>query len=195
MGLTISRRIVELMGGTIDLESVVGEGSTFWFTLPLQVAEVNSSLPAPEDNDIIATPKAVTRSPDTVKILVVEDYPDNRDLLLFMLDTLSYQADTVTNGREALDILAQQQYDIILMDCQMPELDGYQATQQIRQREGQEKHTVIIGLTANAMAGDRQKCLDAGMDDYISKPINLANLSSVLEKWLEVSQKSSDSFA
>ena len=181
LGLTISRRIVELMGGTINLESVVGEGSTFWFILPLQIAEANSNLSAIENT--IATPTAITRSPDTVKILVVEDYPDNLELLLFMLDTLSYQVDSVTNGREALDKLAQQQYDIILMDCQMPELDGYQATQIIRQQEGETKHTVIIGLTANAMAGDRQKCLDAGMDDYISKPIDLANLSSVLQKW------------
>ena len=182
LGLTISRRIVELMGGSIDVESVEGEGSTFWFTLPLQVAENNSELLTFEDFDL---PIAITRSPDTVKILVVEDYPDNRDLLLFMLNTIEYQADTVTNGREALDKLAQQQYDIILMDCQMPELDGYQATQIIRQTEGEANHIVIIGLTANAMAGDRQKCLDAGMDDYISKPINLIDLTSVLQKWLK----------
>ena len=187
LGLTISRRIVELMGGKIDMESVVGEGATFWFTLPLQVALVNRDLPAMEN--VIATPTVITRTPDTVKILIVEDYPDNRDLLLFMLDALEYKADTVNNGREALARLAQQQYDIILMDCQMPELDGYQTTQVIRQREeGQVNRTVIIGLTANAMAGDRQKCLDAGMDDYLSKPIDMNNLTSLLQKWLENKQ-------
>ena len=180
LGLTISRRIVELMGGTIDVESVVGKGSTFWFILPLAKVENTQDLPVQEDT----TTPIVIAHPDTVQILVVEDYPDNRELLLFMLDVLDYKVDSVSNGREALEQLAQKRYDIILMDCQMPELDGYQATQAIRQREGQENHTFIIGLTANAMAGDRQKCLDAGMDDYISKPIDLDKLASVLQKWV-----------
>ena len=181
LGLTICRRIVELIGGEIDVESVLGEGSTFWFTIPLTVATINNSTP-PEDTKSVPT---VTRPTDTVKILVVEDYPDNSNLLLFMLDILNYQADSVANGREALERLARQQYDVILMDCQMPEVDGYQATQIIRQRENGEHHTCIIGLTANAMAGDRQKCLDAGMDDYISKPIDIDRLAAVLQTWLE----------
>jgi len=183
LGLTICRRIVELMGGSIDVESIVGEGSTFWFTLPLQVVSKNKDLPAVEDN--IATSTVTNRSRDTVKILLVEDYPDNRDLLLFMLDAIGFKADTVTNGYEALNQLVQNKYDIILMDCQMPELDGYQTTQVIREKEEPENYPIIIGLTANAMAGDRQKCLDAGMDDYISKPVDLNDLSSILHKWLE----------
>ena len=121
----------------------------------------------------------------SIDILVVEDYPDNRDLILFMLDTLGYQADSVTNGREALDRLAQQKYKIILMDCQMPELDGYQTTKAIRQREAEERHTIIIGLTAHAMEGDRQKCLDAGMDEYITKPVDIHRLTAVLQKCIE----------
>jgi two-component system CheB/CheR fusion protein len=100
-----------------------------------------------------------------------------------MLETLGYQPDGVTNGREALDRLAQEDYDIVLMDCQMPEIDGYETTQQIRQREENGRHTIIIGLTAHAMKGDRQKCLDAGMDDYLSKPIDLDYLGEMLENW------------
>ena len=181
LGLTISRRIVELMDGNIGVDSVLGEGSTFWFTVPLEVMPddqtsqleiVDSSSEVPADN-----------SPQTLSILVVEDYLDNRDLILFVLSNFGYEADSVNNGQEALDKLAQQNYDLILMDCQMPEVDGYQATKIIREREGDERHTIIIGLTANAMASDRQKCLDAGMDDYLSKPVDFEELNQIIQKW------------
>ena len=183
LGLTICRRIVELMGGEIGVESTVGNGSTFWFILPLEVAQITDRVPMIEDTSAIA-PITIADFPRTIEVLVVEDYPDNCELILFMLDSLGYEADSVSNGQEALDRLAQQQYDIVLMDCQMPEMDGYKASQTIRQREGDEEHTIIIGITAHAMSGDRQKCLDAGMDDYISKPIDLNNLTSILQKWL-----------
>ena len=192
LGLTISRRIIELMGGEIGVESKLGQGSTFWFVLPLQIADITNKprqteeaiANEPSPTEAIASEIAVANSSQTTDILVVEDYPDNRDLILFMLDTLGYQADSVNNGREAVDRLAQQKYKIVLMDCQMPELDGYQATKIIRQREG-EPHTIIIGLTAHAMEGDRQKCLDAGMDEYITKPVDIHKLTSMLQKWIE----------
>ena len=181
LGLAISRRIIELMGGTINLESAVGEGSTFWFTVPLKIAQVTE-----ESTPDVTTPTSskITTDVSHARILLVEDYPDNRETILMMLNVLDYQADSVNNGREALNKLAQEQYNLVLMDCQMPILDGYQTTQTIREREGQEQRIIIIGLTAHAMNGDRQKCLDAGMDDYVSKPIDLNNLSDVLEKWL-----------
>ena len=181
LGLTISRRIIELMGGEIGVESDLGQGSTFWFVLPLQIAQIEEQPPSEEITPDI--PLAVANPSGVKDILVVEDYPDNRELILFMLETLGYQADSVNNGREALDRLTQQEYKVILMDCQMPELDGYQATKIIRQQREQ-KHTVIIGLTAHAMEGDRQKCLDIGMDEYITKPVDIQKLTLVLQKWL-----------
>ena len=179
LGLTISRRIVELMGGTIGLNSAVGYGSTFWFTLPLEVI-IHAEATSSEATDTAIPDK---KSPQSISILVVEDYPDNLELILFMLDGSGYQTDSVNNGREAVERLAQQDYDLVLMDCQMPVMDGYQATQIIREGEGSGRHTTIIGLTANAMSSDRQKCLDAGMDDYLSKPIDFGMLLEMIQKW------------
>ena len=190
LGLTICRRIIELMGGEIGVESQLNRGSTFWFVLPLQLADVTDEPSSTEatvnalSTEAIAPDTAVA-NPSGIDILVVEDYADNRDLILFMLNTLGYQADSVNNGQQALDRLTRQEYKIILMDCQMPEMDGYQATKKIRQREGEEHHTIIIGLTAHAMEGDRQKCLNAGMDEYITKPVDIHQLTSVLQKCLE----------
>jgi two-component system CheB/CheR fusion protein len=100
-----------------------------------------------------------------------------------MLQRLGYQADVVTNGQEALDRFAVQTYDIVLMDCQMPVMDGYTATQQLRQRYQQQPQPIIIGVTAYAMVGDQEKCLAAGMDAYLSKPIRMNELNVLLERW------------
>ena len=133
-----------------------------------------------------------------VKILMVEDTPVNQKVVLNQLQLIGYQADCVNNGQEALDVLAQRDYHIVLMDCQMPVLDGYKATRQLREREqererererereqeGEQKRTTVIGLTAYAMKGDREKCLAAGMDDYLSKPVSIEDLERVLGQWL-----------
>ncbi|EAZ91969.1 chemotaxis protein CheB [Crocosphaera chwakensis] len=181
LGLTICRRIIQTMNGEIGLDSIVGEGSTFWLKIPFSLGD-NTRVPETEEtND--SNQEQQTTAPTTLKILLVEDYEDNRFLMLMLLETLGYQADWVTNGQEFLDQTEEQDYDIVFLDCQMPILDGYEAIKRFRQREEEGNHTVVIGLTAHAMEGDRDKCLEAGMDDYLSKPILIESLANLLEKW------------
>lgn len=119
----------------------------------------------------------------SINILVAEDNSINQAVILSQLEMLGYQADCVANGVEVLQSLSQKTYDLVLMDCQMPVMDGYEATQELRRREGNDRHTLVIALTANAMRGDRQKCLAAGMDDYLSKPIEQDDLAAAIRRW------------
>jgi two-component system sensor histidine kinase/response regulator len=130
-----------------------------------------------------------------VRVLVVEDNPVNRQVSLHQLQSFGYTAEAVTNGEEALEVLAGADYDLILMDCQMPELDGYETTAEIRRREGHLRHTPIIAITAHAFAEDRERCLRAGMDDYLSKPVEPVILQTVLAQWLGVSPQRSEAGA
>ncbi|MEA5469583.1 response regulator, partial [Spirulina sp. 06S082] len=137
------------------------------------------SLPAANKQDISDSISLIKG-----KILVVEDALVNQKVVLNQLQLLGYEADCANDGCEALEKWEQGHYALVFMDCQMPVMDGYQATQIIRQREGEDKHIIIVGLTAYAMKGDREKCLEAGMDDYLSKPVSKQDLSTILEKWI-----------
>ncbi len=190
LGLVICKQLVELMDGKIGVDSNVDEGSVFWFASKFQRAvSVNGSV-AKKQRSLKTIVPPSSESPTTedlknAKILLVEDTRINQKVVLHQLKLLGYQtADCVKDGQEALDKLAEIDYDLVLMDCQMPVLDGYEATRALRQREGDRQHTVIVGLTAYAMDGDREKCLAAGMDDYLSKPLTIEELSAALTKWL-----------
>ena len=170
LGLSISKRLVEMMGGRIDFESEEGKGSRFWFRVPFELG-----VAAPSEKPLR---KRSTRSQSKRRILVVEDNRINQKVVLKLLDHLGYAADIAQNGKQALAAHAAAPYDLIVMDCQMPEMDGYETTAAIRVLEGSGRRTPIIALTAHALAADRKKCLEAGMDDYLPKPIQLADLGS-----------------
>lgn len=185
LGLTICRRIVELMQGQIGVESQPDKGSTFWFSIPCAVA-TNTVSEDPTSESYSPDPDPQSQTAKT-KILVVEDNVDNRDLLAMMLEELGYPTvEVAEDGQAFLDKMSAEStdYDLVFMDCQMPRLDGYGATKQFRERESHEQHICIVGLTANAMQGDREKCLEAGMDDYLSKPIELDKLTDILKRWI-----------
>jgi CheY-like chemotaxis protein len=120
---------------------------------------------------------------EAVRILLVEDNVVNQRVALRLLDRMGYRADLASNGLEAVEAVKRQEYDVVLMDVHMPEMDGYEATAEIRRMEGSTRHTEIVAMTANAMAGDREQCLKAGMDDYVAKPVRAEELRAVLERW------------
>ena len=180
LGLTIALRLVTLMGGSIGLESEPGKGSAFWFVIPAPAVEqpAPATLPIPLEN--VAPASRLNER----RILIVEDNPVNQIVAARALRTLGFVADIASGGEAALDILGDQCFDLILMDCQMPGMDGYQTAAEIRRREGGRKRTPIIAMTANSIEGDRERCVEAGMDDYLSKPFRLATLERVIQRWL-----------
>jgi CheY-like chemotaxis protein len=123
------------------------------------------------------------------RVLVVEDNAANLKVTVRMIERLGYRADVAANGSEAVTMVEVGKYDAVLMDCQMPEMDGYEATRQIRKAEPSGRHVPIIAMTAAALSGDRERCLAAGMDDYISKPVKLHIVAAVLERWLTAAPK------
>ena len=179
LGLVICKQLIDLMEGSIGVESTEGEGSRFWITLPINLS---SPIDCAEDSKSQTTEQPTSASSDSLKILAAEDNLVNQKVLAAMVNSLGHQITMVNNGQEALDALETESFDLILMDMQMPVLDGVSATRAIRERPEPTRDITIIALTANAMEGDRERYLAAGLDDYLSKPLQRTELAQTLER-------------
>jgi signal transduction histidine kinase len=177
LGLAICTRLTRLMGGEITLQSELGRGSTFRVRIPMRVHEAQSARP-PSKRPSLA-PAAFDG-----RVLLVEDNPENRILAVQLLQHFGCRVEFAADGAEALAKLQEQKFDLVFMDCHMPNLNGYDATREIRKREPNGQHLTIIALSASVLPEERQKCIDVGMDDYVAKPFSRRDLQQVLERWL-----------
>jgi signal transduction histidine kinase/ActR/RegA family two-component response regulator len=185
LGLAICKGLVAAMGGKIGVNSTPGSGSTFWVELPF-------TTPTREQEKVAsamgAAPAAARRETGTARILLAEDNTTNQFVARQMLKKLGYEVDIVNNGVEAVDAARRERYDLIFMDCHMPVLDGFAACRTIRAGEPDGQRVPIVAMTALAFKSDQVRCVDAGMDDYLSKPVRLHELSRVIGRWMRSGQ-------
>jgi len=183
LGLAITKTLIEIMGGTIDVESAVGKGSVFRVSLPLKTSK--KQTPANDHLTLIDQTSRKTQTAQLGHILLVEDYDPNVLVAGTFLEGFGYSYDVASNGLQAVEKFQANQYTAVLMDVQMPEMNGLEATRSIRvfETENGKTRLPIIGMTAHALTGDREKCIDAGMDDYICKPFNANELRDKLKAY------------
>lgn len=198
LGLMICKEFVNMMGGTISVDSALNQGTTFYFTLSVKKKieiPIRENIMKSEGRFSLKDYEIETKTPfdgDLIKkrkqysILVAEDNVVNQKVILRMLSELGFQAEAVTDGNEAIEAVRNKKWDLVLMDVQMPIIDGLEATRQIREIRDSASKIPIVALTAHALKEDKEKCLKAGMNDYLSKPINLKQLSKILDSWLNI---------
>jgi signal transduction histidine kinase/ActR/RegA family two-component response regulator len=180
LGLAIVSQLVDLMGGLLGVNSVEGEGSEFWFTANFKCTDKKTE----STKDVVVDYDNLQFD---AKVLLVEDNPINLMVAQKMLEKVGLKPSLANNGIEALEQLKNQSFDLVLMDCQMPEMDGFDATREIRQlsiKALNKQPLPIVAMTANVMSGDRERCLEVGMDDYIGKPVRRDELATILKRWL-----------
>jgi signal transduction histidine kinase/FixJ family two-component response regulator len=201
LGLAICRQLVALMQGELGVTSAPGRGSAFWFVVPLAHPTSTPEIAAADTGSGSRTPRLVDAGArrSARRILLVEDNLVNQEVARGFLEVLGHRCDIVPNGEEALAALHQQRYDAVLMDCQMPGMDGFSATRAIRDLEARgvlaPPRLAILAVTAHALAGDRERCLEAGMDDYLTKPFTLESLAAALQRVLDRGQRTEAALA
>jgi CheY-like chemotaxis protein len=188
LGLAISKQLIELMGGSIVVDSQLGKGSKFSFRLPLQVDDSAAASMANLQAAVDRQPHVRQQFPGC-RVLVAEDNKINQRVISKLLEGRGCEVEVAPNGRVAVEKALNRQFHLVLMDCQMPELSGLDATREIRAAMSGQARVPIIALTAGVMDWERQRCVDAGMDDFVGKPLRSDDLETVLEKWAPVSYK------